>query len=181
VCGSWGARRAIWGDVHINTVIYPGSFNPITHGHTDLVRRALNLFDHVILAIGTSAQKDPAAYHADRIELCNLVLDQYGDKVSVMTFNTLLVDFVREQGAKFILRGLRNMMDFDYEFQMAEMNQALDKDIEYVFLPTSHEFSYLSSSLVREIAALGGDVSKFVHPAVAASLEANRQSSAKGR
>ena len=94
-----------------------------------------------------------------------------------MTFNTLLVDFVRQQGAKFILRGLRNMMDLDYEFQMAEMNQALDKDIEYVFLPTSHEFSYLSSSLVREIAALGGDVSKFVHPAVASSLAAARAKS----
>lgn len=140
------------------------------------MRRALNLFDHVILAIGHAAHKESESYHADRIELCNVVLEQYGDKVSVMTFEGLLVDFVRAQGAKFILRGLRNMMDFDYEFQMAEMNQALDPDIEYVFLPTSHEFSYLSSSLVREIAALNGDVSKFVHPAVTAALNAGKAS-----
>ena len=159
-----------WGETDIATVIYPGSFNPITNGHTDLVRRALNLFDHVVLAIGTSAQKDPNTYHANRIALCNTVLEEYGDRVSVEVFNTLLVDFVKSKDTRFILRGLRNMMDFDYEFQMAEMNQSLDEDIEYVFLPTSHKCSYISSTLVREIASLGGDIDQFVHPAVAQSL-----------
>lgn len=151
-------------------VVYPGSFNPITNGHTDLVRRALGLFDHVIVAIGTSAQKNPKVDLADRVALCEEVLQQFGDRVSVEGFNTLLVDYARSRDTRFILRGLRNMMDFDYEFQMAEMNQSLDPEIEYVFLPTSTETSFISSSLVREIAALGGDVAKFVHPAVVASL-----------
>ena len=153
----------------MHTVIYPGSFNPITNGHTDLVRRALNLFDHVVVAIGTSAAKDPKVDLADRVAMCEEVLADYGDRVSVDGFNTLLVDYVRSKGTRFILRGLRNMMDFDYEFQMAEMNQSLDSEIEYVFLPTSTHTSFISSSLVREIAALGGDISKFVHPTVAAS------------
>jgi len=134
------------------------------------VRRALKLFDHVVLAIGTSAQKDPSTYHANRIALCNTVLEEYGDRVSVEVFNTLLVDFVKSKNTNFILRGLRNMMDFDYEFQMAEMNQSLAADIEYVFLPTSHKTSFISSTLVREIASLGGDIDQFVHPAVAQSL-----------
>lgn len=156
----------------MTTVIYPGSFNPITNGHTDLVRRALSLFDHVILAIGTSAQKDPATHLAERIELCQEVLAEYGDKVTVQGFNSLLVDYARDQGTRFILRGLRTVTDFDYEFQMAEMNQSLDKNIEYVFLPTSKECSFISSTLVREIAALGGDISDFVHPAVVRALTA---------
>ena len=150
----------------MSVVVYPGSFNPITNGHTDLVRRALNLFDHVILAIGTSAQKDPATYLAGRIELCEEVLSEYGDRVTVDGFNSLLVDYVRGKGARFILRGLRTVTDFDYEFQMAEMNQSLDPEIEYVFLPTAKETSFISSTLVREIAALDGDISNFVHPAV---------------
>ena len=147
-------------------IVYPGSFNPITNGHTDLVKRALNVFDEVVVAIGMSAQKDPATYHAERIDLCRSVLSEFGDRVGVEGFNTLLVDYVRSKGTRFILRGLRTLSDFDYEFQMAEMNQAMDGDIEYVFLPTSLQWSFVSSSLVREIASLGGDVSKFVHPAV---------------
>jgi len=150
----------------MKVVVYPGSFNPITNGHVDLVKRALNLFDHVILAIGTSAQKNPAVDLKDRIELCREVLAEYGDRVSVDGFNTLLVDYVRSKNANFILRGLRTVTDFDYEFQMAEMNQSLDPSIEYVFLPTSKECSFISSTLVREIAGLGGDISQFVHPAV---------------
>ena len=150
----------------MNVVVYPGSFNPITNGHTDLVKRALNLFDHVILAIGTSAQKNPAVDLKDRIDLCREVLAEFGDRVSVEGFNSLLVDYVRGRNARFILRGLRTVTDFDYEFQMAEMNQSLDPGIEYVFLPTSKECSFISSTLVREIAGLGGDISQFVHPAV---------------
>ena len=155
----------------MKTVIYPGSFNPITNGHTDLVDRALSLFDKVFLAIGTSAQKDPGTYLAERIDLCREVLDKYGDRVEVEGFNTLLVNYVKSKDARFILRGLRTVTDFDYEFQMAEMNQSLDPDIEYVFLPTSKECSFISSTLVREIAALNGDISKFVHPAVAKALQ----------
>ena len=154
----------------MTVVVYPGSFNPITNGHTDLVKRALNLFDHVVLAIGTSPSKDPANYLKDRIELCRVVLAEFGDQVSVEGFNTLLVDYVRSKDTTFILRGLRTVTDFDYEFQMAEMNQSLDAEIEYVFLPTSKDCSFISSTLVREIATLGGDVSEFVHPAVATAL-----------
>jgi pantetheine-phosphate adenylyltransferase len=150
----------------MKVVVYPGSFNPITNGHVDLVKRALNLFDHVILAIGTSAQKNPAVDLKDRIDLCREVLSEFGDSVSVDGFNTLLVDYVRSKGARFILRGLRTVTDFDYEFQMAEMNQSLDPEIEYVFLPTSKECSFISSTLVREISSLGGDITQFVHPAV---------------
>lgn len=155
----------------MKTVVYPGSFNPITNGHTDLVERALSLFDHVVLAIGTSAQKNPKVDLADRIELCQEVLAEYGDRVSVEGFNTLLVDYVRSKDTRFILRGLRTVTDFDYEFQMAEMNQSLDSDIEYVFLPTSKDCSFISSTLVREIASLGGDITQFVHPAVVRQLE----------
>ncbi len=154
----------------MTTVVYPGSFNPITNGHTDLVDRALRLFDHVVLAIGTSAQKDPKVDLKDRIELCEKVLAHYGDRVSVEGFNNLLVDYVRSKDTQFILRGLRTVTDFDYEFQMAEMNQSLDPEIEYVFLPTSKDCSFISSTLVREIAALGGDITQFVHPAVVATL-----------
>ena len=118
------------------------------------------------MSIGTSAQKDPKVDLKDRIDLCREVLSEFGDRVSVDGFNNLLVDYVRSKDARFILRGLRTVTDFDYEFQMAEMNQSLDPEIEYVFLPTSKECSFISSTLVREIAGLGGDISQFVHPAV---------------
>jgi pantetheine-phosphate adenylyltransferase len=154
----------------MRVVVYPGSFNPITNGHVDLVRRALNLFDHVVVALGTSAQKNPEVDLKDRIDLCREVLADFGDSVSVEGFNTLLVDYVRSKNTHFILRGLRTVTDFDYEFQMAEMNQSLDPTIEYVFLPTSKECSFISSTLVREISALGGDISQFVHPAVVRAL-----------
>ena len=150
----------------MSSVVYPGSFNPITHGHTNIVERALNLFDHVVVAIGTSVDKDPATYLADRMELCRKALAHLDDQVSVEGFNGLLVDYVRSKNTRFVLRGLRTLTDYDYEFQMLSMNQSLDHDIEYVLLPTAHKWSFLSSSRVREIAALGGDISNFVHPAI---------------
>jgi|TARA_B110000483_G_scaffold191206_1_gene227054 pantetheine-phosphate adenylyltransferase len=156
------------------TVVYPGSFNPITNGHTDLVERALHLFDHVVLAIGTSINKDPKVDLADRIALCEKVLAKYGDRVSVEGFNSLLVDYVRSKDTRFVLRGLRTVTDFDYEFQMAEMNRSLDPQIEYVFLPTSKDCSFISSTLVREISALGGDISQFVHPEVISELASKK-------
>ncbi len=160
-------------------VIYPGSFNPITNGHTDLVKRALSLFEHVILAIGTSSSK-PSEHLSERIALCETVLAQFGGRVTVEGFNSLLVDYVRSRNTTFILRGLRTVTDFDYEFQMAEMNRSLDPEIDYVFLPTSRDCSFISSTLVREIASLGGDVSNFVHPAVVEALSRARNPGKEG-
>jgi pantetheine-phosphate adenylyltransferase len=154
----------------MNNVVYPGTFNPITNGHIDLVKRGLTLFDRVTLAIGTSQQKNPSQDLQDRIQLCRESLVDFGDRVEVESFHGLLVDYVRAKNTRFILRGLRTMQDFEYEFQMAEMNNALDPSIEYVFLLPSKECSFISSTLVREIAKLGGDVSKFVPPGVAEAL-----------
>ena len=128
------------------------------------------LFDHVIVAIGTSIDKDPNTALAERIDLCQQALECFGSRVSVEGFSGLLVNFVRSKDTRFILRGLRTLTDYDYEFQMLEMNRHLDPEIEYVLLPTSSEWSFLSSTRVREIASLGGDISSFVHPAVAAYL-----------
>lgn len=153
----------------MRTVVYPGTFNPITIGHIDLVRRARKLFDHVIVAIGTSRQKDPKTHLAERIALCEEALADI-DGVEVEGFNTLLVDYVREREARFILRGIRTVADFEYEFQMVDMNRRLAPEIEYVFLAPSENCSFISSTLVREIAAYGGDISQFVHPAVARAL-----------
>ena len=155
----------------MRTVVYPGTFNPITVGHTDLVKRALKLFDRVIVAIGTSPQKNPEVDLADRIALCREVLADIPG-VEVDGFNELLVDYVRRKEAGFILRGIRTVADFEYEFQMVDMNRALAPDIEYVVLAPSEYCSFMSSTLVREIAAYGGDVSQFVHPAVAKALKA---------
>ena len=152
------------------SVAYPGTFNPITNGHTDLIERALGIFDRVVLAIGTSSSKHPETELADRIALCSKVLEAYGDKVSVEGFNTLLVDFLAKRDIRFVLRGIRDLQDFEYEFQMCEMNKALAPNIEYLFLPTSKQVSFISSTLVREIASLGGDIRPFVHPAVAEAL-----------
>jgi pantetheine-phosphate adenylyltransferase len=158
----------------MKTVIYPGTFNPITNGHTDLVNRALSLFDQVILAIGTSAQKSGSDQLLDRIRLCEQVLAPFGPRVTVERFTGLLVDYANKAGTRFILRGLRTMADFEYEFQMAEMNTELEPSIEYVFLLPSKSCSFISSTLVREIASLGGNVSKFVDPIVAEALRVDR-------
>ena len=160
----------------MSSVVYPGSFNPITHGHTNIVERALSLFDHVVVAIGTSVDKDPATYLAERMELCRAALDHLGDQITVEGFNGLLVDYVHSKNIRFVLRGLRTLTDYDYEFQMLSMNQSLDPDIEYVLLPTAHKWSFLSSSRVREIAALGGDISNFVHPSIVDYYKGQAQS-----
>ena len=155
-------------------VVYPGSFNPITNGHVNIVERGLELFDEMIVAIGTSIDKDPDTYLRDRIDLCTESLASFGERVKVVGFNGLLVDFVRTQNTRFILRGLRTLTDYDYEFQMLVMNRQIDPSIEYVLLPTSHRWSHLSSTRVREIAALGGDVSPFVPECVSTYYKAKQ-------
>lgn len=157
-------------------VVYPGSFNPITFGHENIVERGLQIFDHVVVAIGTSADKNPDMVLKDRIELCRAALAGFGDRVSVEGFNTLLVEFVHTHDTNFVLRGLRTVMDYDYEFQMLEMNQAMDPAIEYVLLPTAAKWSHVSSTRVREIASYGGDISAFVAPCVVEYYRNKRKS-----
>lgn len=151
------------------TAVYPGTFDPITNGHSDLVQRAAKLFDHVIVAVAMNPGKEPIFNTDERVELANQVLAQI-DGVTVCSFNSLLVDLVREHDAQVILRGLRAVSDFDYEFQLAGMNRCLAPEIETLFLTPAEHYSYISSSLVREIAALNGDVGPFVHDAVKAAL-----------
>jgi pantetheine-phosphate adenylyltransferase len=153
----------------MKTAVYPGTFNPITNGHTDLVQRASRLFDHVIVAIGVNKQKTNTPATQKRVELARKVLAHL-DNVEVCSFDTLLIDFVRQRGADVILRGLRTVADFEYEFQLVGMNRALDPGIETIFLAPDEHLSYISSTLVREIASYGGDISRFVHPLVAEAM-----------
>ncbi len=153
----------------MNTVIYPGTFDPITNGHIDLVERAARMFDHVILAVAASPKKKPLLELEERVELSRQVLNHLHN-VEVVGFDSLLADFVRVKDANIILRGLRAVSDFEYEFQLANMNRVLAPNVESVFLTPSEHLSYISSTLVREIASLGGDVTKFVHPLVAKAL-----------
>lgn len=149
--------------------VYPGTFNPITNGHTDLVERAARLFDKIIVAVGTNRQKSDAMPTEQRVALCRQVLGHL-DNVEVSSFDTLLTEYVKSCGANIILRGLRTVADFEYEFQLVGMNRVLDPDIETVFLAPEENLSYISSTLVREIASYGGDISKFVHPAVVEAM-----------
>ena len=153
------------------TAIYPGTFDPITNGHSDLVQRASRIFDRVILAVtkGAAGAKKPFFDAEERVSLAKEVLVDIPN-VEVIQFDGLLVDFVQKQGAQVILRGLRAVSDFEYEFQLASMNRHLDEKIETMFLTPAEQYSYISSSLVREIAVLGGDVTPFVHKQVAAAL-----------
>ena len=151
------------------TAIYPGTFDPITHGHSDLVERATRLFDHIIVAVAANPLKKPAFSVEERIDMARSALADI-DRIEVCGFGTLLVDFAREKRASVILRGLRAVSDFEYEFQLAGMNRKLAPGIETVFLMPAEQYAYISSSLVREIAALGGDVSSFVHQRVMAAL-----------
>lgn len=153
-----------------NLVIYPGTFDPITNGHTDLIERAARLFDRVIVAVAESTPKKPTLSLEVRVDLSKHVLSHLGN-VEVCGFNSLLIDFAQQKKAHIILRGLRAVSDFEYEFQLANMNRKLCPQIESVFLTPAEQYSYISSTLVREIAALGGDVSQFVDPAVAEALQ----------
>jgi pantetheine-phosphate adenylyltransferase len=153
----------------MKTVVYPGTFNPITNGHTDLVERAAGIFDSVIVAVGTSTQKASATSLEQRVALAREVLGHLPN-VQVLGFTGLLTDFVRAQNAKLILRGLRTVADFEYEFQLVGMNRVLAPEIETVFLAPAEQLAYISSTLVREIAAYGGDISQFVHPSVARAM-----------
>jgi pantetheine-phosphate adenylyltransferase len=154
--------------------VYPGTFDPLTRGHEDLVRRASTLFDGVILAIADSKAKKPYFTLDERIAMAREVLAGVKN-VQVVGFSGLLTDFVRKQGARVVLRGLRAVSDFEFEFQLANMSRHLDRNFETVFLTPQEPFSFISSTLVREIAVFGGDVSAFVHPIVEAELKKYRR------
>ena len=157
-----------------NRAVYPGTFDPITNGHEDLIQRASKLFDHVIVGVAHSQAKRPFFSLDERVRLAKDVLAPVKN-VSVMGFKGLLSEFVREQEASVILRGLRAVSDFEFEFQLANMNRHLCREIESVFLTPQEQFTFISSSLVREIAVLGGDVHEFVHPIVLAELKKLRR------
>ena len=152
------------------TAIYPGTFDPITNGHSDLVSRATRLFDRVIIAVAEdTGSKRPAFSVDERVAMAKTVLAGM-DHVEVCSFSGLVTAFARQREARVIIRGLRAVSDFEYEFQMAGMNRQLNDEIETVFLMPSEHLSYISSSLVREVASLGGDVGKFVHNEVMQAL-----------
>jgi|TARA_B110000305_G_scaffold143009_1_gene159141 pantetheine-phosphate adenylyltransferase len=147
------------------TAIYPGTFDPITLGHVDIVSRAAPMFGELILAVAGSTSKNTVFSADERVELATNVLSRFPN-VRIMKFEGLMVDFAKKNGASIILRGLRAVSDFEYEFQLAGMNRKLMPEADTVFLPTSEKFTYISSSLVREIAKYGGDIGEFVPPGV---------------
>lgn len=151
--------------------IYPGTFDPMTRGHEDLVRRAAGIFGSLVVAIAESPSKRPYFDLADRVAMAREILSNI-ENVEIVGFNTLLMDFVHERGAKIIVRGLRAVSDFEYEFQMAGMNRSLYPEVETVFLTPGEQYMFISATMVREIARLGGDVGKFVHPFVEQRLRA---------
>lgn len=153
----------------MNRVLYPGTFDPITRGHGDLVERASRLFEHVVVAVAASPKRNPLFPLERRVELARAVTAHLPN-VEVIGFSCLLANLVKEQKATILLRGLRAVSDFEFEFQLANMNRVLAPDAESMFLTPSENYSYISSTLVREIAALGGDVTKFVHPLVKEAL-----------
>ena len=153
------------------TVVYPGTFDPFTRGHEDVVRRATRVFDRIVVGVAHSESKRPMFSAQERIAMAREVLADYSG-VEVAGFSGLLMEFVHSAGAAVILRGLRAVSDFEYEFQMAGMNRNLYPEVETLFLTPSEQYLFMSSTIVREIARFGGDVSKFVHPLVEARLKA---------
>lgn len=151
------------------TAVYPGSFDPLTNGHADLIRRAARLFDHIVVAIATNPAKKPFFTFEERVHLAKGALQKL-DNISVKGMDGLLVEFARQQGARVILRGLRAVSDFEFEFQLAAMNRNLAPELESLFLTPAEQYAFVSSSLVREVASLGGDVSEFVAPEVLDAL-----------
>lgn len=153
--------------------LYPGTFDPITNGHHDLVRRAAKIFDHVVIAIAANPNKAPLLPLEKRVELARTVVAELPN-VEVVGYSGLTVDFARQHGLNVIIRGLRAVSDFEFEFQLANMTRHLATDIETVFMTPQEQFTFISSTLVREIAVLGGDVSEFVHPLVEVELKKRR-------
>lgn len=155
------------------SAFYPGTFDPITNGHQDLVRRASGIFDRVVIGIAANPGKAPLFAPEARADLARRVLADLPN-VTVICYAGLTVDLAREQGCGIVIRGLRAVSDFEFEFQLANMSRHLAPDVDYVFLTPKEQFTFISSTLVREIALLGGDVSRFVHPIVAEALEQRR-------
>ena len=149
----------------MTVAVYPGTFDPLTRGHEDLVRRASSIFSKLIIGVADSRSKRPFFNLEERIEIAQEVLGHYSN-VKIMGFSGLLKDFAREHNARVIVRGLRAVSDFEYEFQMAGMNRYLLPDVETLFLTPSDQYQFISGAFVREIASMGGDVSKFVYPSV---------------
>ena len=155
--------------------IYPGTFDPITNGHHDLVRRAASIFDRVVVAIAANPNKTPMFPLDMRVDLARKVLADLSN-VEVVGYTGLTVDFARKHQLSVVVRGLRAVSDFEFEFQLANMSRHLDRDIETVFLTPQEQFTFISSSLIREIAVLGGETREFVHPIVAAELKKQKRS-----
>jgi len=150
--------------------IYPGTFDPITHGHTDIITRSLRVFDKVVVAVAPNPSKHPLFNLAERLEMVKLVMTDLG-QVEVTAFEGLLVDYVERSRAHAIIRGLRAISDFEHEFQMALINRRLAKQVETVFLMPSEEYSYLSSTIIKDVANHGGSLTAFLHPEVARRLQ----------
>ncbi len=155
---------------HSRIAVYPGSFDPITYGHLDIIRRGLKIFNHVIVAVARNSQKNALFSIDERVELIKSVLKDES-RVSVDTFTGLLIDYVASKEAHVIIRGLRAISDFEYEFQIAQMNSTIGHDIETLFMMTSVQYGYLSSSIVREVCLLGGTVDSFVPPEIKKAMQ----------
>jgi len=149
--------------------VYPGSFDPITYGHLDIIKRGLTIFDEIIVAVASNSQKNALFTTNERVELIQDVVKEEG-RVIVDTFSGLLIDYVSSRKAHVIIRGLRAISDFEYEFQIAQMNSSIGKEIETLFMMTSLQYGYLSSSIVKEVCSLNGNIDKFVPPEVKKAL-----------
>jgi len=150
--------------------VYPGSFDPITYGHLDIIRRGMSIFDEIIVAVANNSQKNSLFTTEERVDLIREVLKDEG-RVTVDTFSGLLIDYVSSRGAHVIIRGLRAISDFEYEFQIAQMNSTIGRQIETLFMMTSLQYGYLSSSIVKEVCSLNGDIDLFVPPEIKAALK----------